>query len=181
MATTIKKLTYADYEKFPADRFRHEIIDGEEWSTPTPYINHQAAVGSLLCILANHASAHNLGQVLVAPTDVLLSEHDIAQPDVLFVSRKRASILTEANIQGAPDLVVEVLSLWSIALDRGPKLALYERSGILEYWIVDPASKTAEIREFGTTRRTRVYKEGQSFESALLAGLSVKLADVFVC
>jgi Uma2 family endonuclease len=179
VTTTVKKLTYADYEKIPADRFRHEIVGGEEWSTPTPYLNHQAAVGGLLSLLGGYVSSRKLGQVFVAPTDVLLSEHDIVQPDVLFISAQRASILTEANIQGAPDLVVEVLSPWSVSMDRGPKLALYERSGVAEYWIVDPPSKMVEIREFGATRRTRVYKEGQSFESALLPGLVVKLSDVF--
>lgn len=179
MSSAFKKLTYADYEKIPPDRFRHEIVGGEEWMTPTPYLQHQAAVGSLLSILGNYASAHKFGQVFVAPTDVLLSEHDIVQPDILFVREDRTSILTQENVRGAPDLVVEVLSPWSVALDRGPKLALYERAGVAEYWIADPAAKTVEIREFGTTRRTRVYTKGQSFESALLSGLTVRLADVF--
>jgi Uma2 family endonuclease len=179
MATTVRKLTYADYEKIPADGFRHEIIGGDEFMTPAPNLGHQRIVGKLFRLLADFVEARKLGQVFVAPTDVLLSAHDIAQPDVTFVSEKRSQILTEDNIQGAPDLVMEVLSPSTQSQDRGPKLALYERSGISEYWIVDPSSKTVEIREFGTTRRTRIYKEGQSFESALLPGLSVKLSDVF--
>jgi|SRR5579862_3426195 len=179
MATTVKKLTYADYEKIPADGFRHEIIGGEEFMTPAPNLDHQTVVVNLTAILRDYTLAKKLGRVFVAPTDVLLSKHDIVEPDVIFVSEKRLSILTEKNIQGAPDLVIEVLSPSTQAEDRGPKLALYERSGVAEYWIADPTSKTVEIREFGTTRRTRVYKEGQAFESVLLAGLSVKLADVF--
>jgi Uma2 family endonuclease len=179
MATTVRKRTYADYEKIPADGFRHEIIGGEEFMTPAPNLDHQRVVVKLTTILENHVADRKLGRVFVAPTDVVLSRHDIVEPDVVFVSEKRLAILTENNIQGAPDLVIEVLSPSTQAEDRGPKLALYERSGISEYWIVDPPSKTVEIREFGTTRRTRVYKEGQSFESALRAGLTVHLSDVF--
>jgi Uma2 family endonuclease len=179
MATTVRKLTYADYEKIPADGFRHEIIGGDEFMTPAPNLDHQRVVVKLTTLLENHVAGRKLGGIYVAPTDVLLSKHDIVEPDVIFISEKRKSILGEKNIEGAPDLVIEVLSPSTQAEDRGPKLALYERSGIAEYWIVDPPSKTVEIREFGTTRRTRVYKEGQSFESSLLPGLVVKLSDVF--
>src|SRR5258708_15354980 len=137
---------------------------GDEFMTPAPNLGHQKIVGKLFRLLADFVESRKLGQVFVAPTDVLLSAHDIVEPDVTFVCEKRSEILTEDNIQGAPDLVIEVLSPSTQSQDRGPKLALYERSGISEYWIVDPSSKTVEIREFGTTRRTRIYKEGQSFE-----------------
>jgi Uma2 family endonuclease len=180
MATTVRKLTYADYEKIPADGFRHEIIGGEEFMTPAPNLDHQTVVGNVYRLLANHVLAKKMGRVFMAPTDVLLSKYDIVEPDVLFVSEKHRSILREKNIEGAPDLVVEVLSPSTQAEDRGPKLTLYERSGIEEYWIVDPSSKTVEIREFGARRRTRVYKEGQSFESTLLPGLTLPLAEVFL-
>jgi Uma2 family endonuclease len=179
MVTAAKKLTYADYEKIPAGGFRHEIIEGEEFITPAPNLDHQTAVVNLSGILRHHVVAKKLGRVFVAPTDVLLSDHDIVEPDVLFVSEKRLSILTEKNIQGAPDLVIEVLSPSTAAQDRGPKLALYQRSGVLEYWIVDPAAKTVELREFGSPLRTRAYKEGQSFESAILPDLTVALSDIF--
>jgi Uma2 family endonuclease len=179
MATTVRKLTTADYEKIPADGFRHEIIDGEEFITPAPNLDHQRVVVKVTTLLENHVAGKKLGRVFVSPTDVVLSRHDIVEPDVVFVSEQRFGILTEKNIQGAPDLVIEVFSPSTQAEDRGKKLTLYQGSGIVEYWIVDPSSKTVEIREFGTTRRTRVYKEGQSFESAVLAGLTVHLSDVF--
>jgi Uma2 family endonuclease len=179
MATGVRKLTYADYEKIPADGFRHEIIGGDEFMTPAPNLDHQRVVVKLTAMLENHAAGKKLGRVFVAPTDVVLSKHDIVEPDVLFVSEGRRSILGDKAIEGAPDLVVEVLSPSTQVEDRGPKLALYERSGVAEYWIVDPSSKTVEIREFGATRRTRVYQEGQSFESALLPGLPIQLSDVF--
>lgn len=179
MATTVRKLTYADYEKMPTDGFRHEIIEGEEYMTPAPSLDHQTAVVNLSRILSNHVVSRKLGRVFVAPTDVLISEHDIVEPDVLFVSESRRSILTEKNIKGAPDLVIEVLSPSTAAEDRGPKLALYDRSGVREYWIVDLGGHTLELREFGSPRRTRVYNEGQSFESVLLPGLTIQLAEIF--
>ena len=180
MAIAAKKLTYADYEKIPPDGFRHEIIEGEEFMTPSPNLDHQAVVGNIFRIVANHVLSLKLGRVFVAPTDVLLSEHDMVEPDVVFVAEKNLSILKEKNIQGPPDLVVEVLSPSTAAQDRGPKLGLYDRAGVREYWIVDLSGRTVEVREFGSPRRTRVYQEGQSFETAILPGLVVRVDDLFL-
>jgi Uma2 family endonuclease len=179
MVTMAKKLTYVDYEKMPADGFRHEILEGEEYMTPAPNLDHQTAVGNTFRLVANHVSAQKLGRVFVAPTDVVLSKHDIVEPDVVFVSVKHLSILSEKNIQGAPDLVIEILSPSTAAEDRGRKLTTYDRTGVNEYWMIDPQGRTVEIREFGSARRTRIYKEGQSFESAQLPGLKVRLEDIF--
>jgi Uma2 family endonuclease len=177
MRTAARKLTYGDYEMMPADGFRHELIDGAELMTPAPNPDHQAVVVNLTALL--HARARRLGHVFVAPTDVVLSEHDLVQPDLLFVTKTRAHLIGAKNIEGAPDLVIEVLSPSTETVDRVQKLGLYDRSGVREYWVVDPASKTVQIHEFGSPRRTRVYKEGQSFESAVLPELTVALADIF--
>ena len=179
MVTTARKLTYADYEKFPADGFRHEIIEGEEFMTPAPNPDHQTIVLCIGALLRSHVLLKKLGRVFVAPTDVVLSPHDIVEPDVFFIASEHLPIIGPNNIQGAPDLVVEVLSPSTSGQDKGAKLALYERGGVREYWIVDPAARTVEVREFGSPRRTRAYREGQSFESALLPGLTVALSDVF--
>lgn len=179
MRSETKKLTYADYEMMPADGFRHEILDGEELMTPAPNPDHQAVVVNLTALLRDHTKARRLGRVFVAPTDVVLSEHDLVQPDLLFVAETRAHIVGSKNIEGAPDLVIEVLSPSTETVDRVQKRALYDRSGVREYWMVDLASKTVEIHEFGSPRRTRVYKEGQHFESVVLPGLTVRLTDIF--
>lgn len=180
MATAArKKLTYADFAKLPADDSRHEVIDGEEFMTPSPNLDHQAIVSKLVRILGNHVEAANLGHLFAAPTDVLLSRHDIVEPDLVFVSRRRSGILKKKNIQGAPDLVVEVSSPSTAALDRTDKRSLYERSGIREYWIVDLFARTVEIREFGPRRRVRIYKEGQAFASSVLPGLQVEVSALF--
>jgi Uma2 family endonuclease len=179
MVTTAKKLTTADYEKMPADGFRHEIIEGEEYRTPAPTTDHQSVLFKIARRLGDHAEARKLGRVFVAPTAVVFSRHDAVEPDVFFVSKARASIIKPKNIQGAPDLVVEVLSPSTAANDRGPKLKTYDDGGVREYWIVDPATKTVEIREFRATRRTRGYQDDQSFQSELFPGLTLSLEDIF--
>ncbi len=179
MATTVKKLTYADYEKIPADGFRHEVIEGEEFMTPPPSTDHQTAVGNTFRLISNHVSGGKLGRVFVAPTAVVFSNHDVVEPDVLFVSKRNARIITPKNIQGAPDLVVEVLSPSTAANDRGPKLAMYDKMGVREYWMVDPVAKMIEIHEFRSPRRTRSYDGDQSFQSELLPDLAIRLEDIF--
>ncbi len=179
MVTAARKLGYADYEKIPADEFRHEIIQGEEYMTPAPYPDHQTVLLELGRLIGNHAAKHKLGRVFVAPTAVVLSRHDIVQPDAFFIRKARVSIIGKKNIKGPPDLVIEVTSLITGSIDRGPKPALYARSGVREYWLVDLSAQTVEVHEFGKVRRVRIYKEGQSFESALLPGLTVRLDDIF--
>lgn len=176
--TTARKLTYADYAKIPDDGFRHEIVEGEEFMTPAPNPDHQAAVSRIDRLLGNAVDAGKLGRLFVAPTDVLLSPNDIVQPDLFFIAESGVSIIGSKNIQGAPDLAIEVSSPSTSALDRGRKLQLYERSGVREYWIVDLSARTVEIHEFGSPRRTRVYREEQSFESVVLPRLTVPVSKI---
>lgn len=177
--STVKKMTYADYVKIPADGKRHEIIEGGWYMTPAPNVPHQRVSQNLGSILHDHAKRNRLGDVFSAPIDVVLSDEDIVQPDLVFVSISRAAAVKHENIQGAPDLVVEILSPSTAPIDRGEKRQLYERAGIREYWIVDPASQNVEVHEFASPRRIRIYTGGQSFDSALLPGLTIRLADLF--
>lgn len=174
------QLTYDDYVRIPEDGFRHEIIDGEEFMTPAPSSDHQNVVGALNEILRGHARRKGLGRVFASPIDVVLSPHDVVQPDVVFVSTERLSAVDpQGGIHAAPDLVVEVLSPSTTSVDRGAKQSLYERSGVKEYWIVDGAAQLVEIHEFGSRRRTRSHKAGQTFESAVLPGLTIAVAELF--
>ncbi len=180
MAAAIrKKYSYADFLKFPDDGNRHEIVEGEWIMTPPPTFNHQKVVANLLLILGSHVRSRKLGDVLASPIGVELSRHDVVQPDVLFLSGRRSSIAKTDGLHGAPDLVVEVLSPSTAGIDRLRKYRAYERAGVREYWIVDPPSLSVEVVEFGRARRTRVFKEGQYFESAILPGLTVKLDEIF--
>jgi Uma2 family endonuclease len=139
------KLTYADYVRFPEDGLRHEIIDGEHYVTPSPATRHQRIVGNLYYLLRHHLEAHPLGEVFCAPFDALLSEFDIVVPDLLYLSRERARFLTSKNLQGPPDLVIEILSPGTKSRDKRLKRDLYQRVGVREYWIVDPERDVVQV------------------------------------
>ena len=141
------KLTYEDYVLLPEDGKRHEIIDGVHFVTAAPFLRHQRIVVQLTIRLGGFLQEHRLGELFVAPTDVILSTHDIVQPDLFFVSNARAPILTEKNVQGAPDLVIEVISKGSRRLDEVLKRRAYERFGALEYWIFDPLRADTQVWE----------------------------------
>ena len=174
------KLTYEDYLRLPEDK-RYEIIGGDLFMTPAPSTRHQEVSGNLEAILREFVRKHNLGKVYDAPCDVVLTEHDIVQPDILFISREREHIITEANIQGAPDLIVEILSPSRTWMDQKLKKALYARCGVKEYWIVDPEGRRVEVyllSKEGYELR-RVYGERDSFKSEVIGGLVVKGEEIF--
>ncbi len=138
-------LNYKDYCLLPNDGKRYEIIDGELFVSPSPETLHQLIVTRLTIRLGQYIEQRHLGKIFTAPFDVILSHHDIVQPDVLYVSRARDSIVTDKNVQGAPNLVIEVLSKNTAEADRTTKLKLYARSGVAEYWIIDPKRPSAVI------------------------------------
>ncbi len=180
MATVAaRRLGYADFLKFPEDGNRHEVIGGEWFMTPPPPTDHQLVVNQIAFTITTHSRARRLGLVLTSPVGVMLSPHDVVQPDVLFIASRRASIRKKDCVRGAPDLVVEVASPSTAGADRGRKSDLYKLSGVREYWIVDPFARTVEVRDFGRVRRTCVFQEGQSFSSALLPGLVLEVSEIF--
>lgn len=140
-------LTYEDYCALPDDGKRYELLEGVLQVTPSPTTRHQRVSRQLEAIVLHHVEAHGLGEVFDAPIDVVLSPSTVVQPDLVFVSRERGHIITEKNIAGAPDLVVEILSSSSAQLDRGVKAQLYARHGVRYYWLVDPDAETLEEYE----------------------------------
>ena len=177
------KLSYEDFLGFPEDGKRHELIDGEHYVTPSPFVRHQILVSRLLRALADHVDEQDLGLVLPAPMDVVLSEHDVVEPDLLFVSRERSNRITEANVQGAPDLVVEILSPGTRHRDEITKRHLYEAHDIREYWIVDPELETVKVwRRSGSgfERSAELsVEEGDTLTTPLLPGLEIPLSWLF--
>ena len=170
-------LTYQDYLRMPEDRNRRELLGGDLYVTPAPSPAHQRVVANLIEVLNRWANTHGLGRVFGAPIDVVLSELDVVQPDVIFVSASRLAIVTAQSLQGAPDLVVEVLSPSTASVDRGRKMELYARSGVQEYWLVDPDQRLVEqyCREGEGFRLMVRATEKASFTSVLLDGLRVEL------
>ncbi len=140
-----RKLTYDDLVKMPDDGKRHEIIDGKHYVSPSPHLRHQVVAGRLHGGLFTFLESHPLGHLFIGPTDILLSLHDVVAPDLVFVAREHEAILTEANVQGPPDLIVEVLSPSTRRIDELRKWRLYEREGVQEYWIVDAKADRIKI------------------------------------
>jgi len=175
------RLTYEDYCLLPDDGKRYEIIDGELYVTPSPVSAHQRVVTNLTYYLVEFTKRLGQGQVFVAPFDVVFSHYDVVEPDLIYISTERASVLTEKNVQGAPDLVVEVLSESTEGRDRTTKLKLYARYGVREYWMIDPATRTAEI--YRTVPQglelASTFGAARELTSPLLPGLRLTLAKVF--
>ena len=177
------QLTYEDYLLFPDDGKRHEIIDGDHYVTPAPKTKHQKVSFNLTVAIGSFVKQRGLGLVLAAPSDVILSDENVVQPDLLFVSTARASLVTEDNIRGAPDLVVEIISETTRKKDEVTKRKLYERFGVQEYWVMDPELETVKIfrraqQSYG--RAVELSKEANDIVTTeLLAGLNLALTEIF--
>ena len=176
----VRKLTYADYCLTPNDE-RYELMDGELIMVPAPGESHQIVAMELGALLHVFVKARGLGRVFSAPYDVVLSDTDIVQPDLLFVSNERAHIRTPTNIRGAPDLVVEILSPSTAERDRTLKRALYAEYGVQEYWLVDPDTKTVTVLvlDAGAFAEAACYGTGQTLTSPILPGFTANLDDLF--
>jgi Uma2 family endonuclease len=182
--TARRKLTYEDYAQIPDDGRRHEIIDGLHYVSPSPTRTHQVTLLKLALRLAPFAQEHQLGEIYPAPFDVLLSPHDIVQPDLQFVSTARLGIVTEANVKGAPDLAIEILSDSTRRRDENLKRDRYEQLGVQEYWLLDGSRKTVRIfrRMQGSgfdTATELTAAAGQVLTTPLLPGLELPLREIF--
>ncbi|MEM1095936.1 MAG: Uma2 family endonuclease [Bacteroidota bacterium] len=172
--------TIADYEALE-EGASYQLIDGllVEWPTPT-YL-HQKVLWRLGTRMRSFATRHGLGDVVGLPTDVVLTDTQVLQPDVLFVSNERADIITGMNVQGAPDLVVEVLSPATGYYDLTKKRRVYEQAGVREYWLVDPIERTVTILTAGDGRYTEHQRlvEGGVATSVVLDRFEITLDDLF--
>ena len=175
-----KKYTYEDYLKTSDDK-QYELIDGELLMTPSPVPNHQRISRKLEFILEKFVTENNLGEIFDAPCDVYLDDENVIQPDILFISLDRLAIIGEKNIQGAPDLAVEIISENSAYKDMVQKKRLYARFGVKEYWVVIPDCEEIEIYilKDNTYRLYKSYNKSDNLESPLLKGLNIALKDIF--
>jgi Uma2 family endonuclease len=182
--TSDVKLTYDDFLLFPDDGQRHELIDGEHYVTPSPNTAHQVIVGNLYFALRSHLEANPVGQLFTAPFDVVFSDFDVVEPDLLYITAaRRRDILTKQHVRGAPDLVIEVASPGTRRRDETIKRRLYERDGVAEYWVVDPDLEVVRIyrrEDRGFGRPHELSREaGDVLESPLFPDLTLPLDAIF--
>ena len=177
------KLTYDDFVLFPDDGKRHELIDGEHYVTPSPNLKHQAIVRNLVTIIGSFLRISRTGKVYGAPLDVVFSHFDVVEPDLLYVSDARRQVLTEKNVQGAPDLVVEVGSPGTRRRDEKLKHQLYERFGVSEYWVVDPDLDAVRVYRLADGKFVRTQElsldRGDVLTTPLLPALELPLTEIF--
>ena len=176
---TAVRLTYEDYANMPDDE-RYELIDGELIMTAAPNEPHQE-ISMFLGWQFIPAVRRGLGRVYAAPFDVVLSDHDVVQPDLLFVLKENEHIITRANVQGAPDLVVEILSPSTSRRDWNEKRDLYAKYGVGELWIADPDERVFWVMALrdGEYEVVGKYGDTQTFSSPTLAGVAIDLREVF--
>lgn len=178
-----RKLTYDDYVLIPEDGLRHEILDGEHFVSPVPTPLHQIVSGNLNGVLAQFVHQNRLGRVLFAPLDFVFDKHNVAQPDLVFISNERSGLIGEFYISGAPDLVVEILSPSTRRTDELIKRSIYERFGALEYWLVDPDRRTVQVFRRASTGFGPVQvfsaEAGESLATPLLPGLLIQVGEIF--
>ena len=176
------RLTVRDYLSIPEDdENRYELIDGDLYMAAAPSWEHQSVIGNLSDVLRGFVYANELGEVVSAPLDVFLSDEDVFQPDIIYISIERLGIIHSNGVHGAPDLVVEALSPGTERRDKTLKSERYAMFDVKEYWQADPIAKTIVVLRArdGAFECVGEFGEGMTLETPLLPGLRVDVSEAF--
>ncbi len=175
------RFTADDIWDTPDDGNRYEVIEGVLYVTPAPSWQHQHGLSKLHVLLGQHVYPLGLGQIVQAPAGVVLDEDTAVQPDLVYVSRERAGIILERGIEGATDLVVEVLAPSTQSRDRGIKMQRYAAAGVPHYWILDTAHRRLEVHRLGPSgyESVGVYGTGSTFHPELFPTLEISGDDLW--
>jgi len=174
--------TYEDWLQLPNDGWKYEIIDGVLYMSPPPLIRHQGISMRLSSSLHFYASQHKLGIVLTAPCGVRLPGQQVpVEPDILFIKQANLQIIEERYVEGAPDLIVEILSPSNANYDLETKFNLYQAAGVAEYWVVNGWEQTVTIHQLGETdyQAPNVYGLGAVATSTALHGFQIAVETIF--
>jgi Uma2 family endonuclease len=176
--------TYEDYCRLPDDGWRYEVLRGVLHVTPAPSWKHQRAVLRLGVLAENFLGTEPLGAVCVSPLDVILPGRlaDPVQPDLVFISRERLGIVKDRLVEGAPDLIIEVLSPSNWLDDRRDKFEIYAEAGVREYWIASPMERTVEVFVLrnGIYELLGKFGEGEHVRSEVLPSFTPAINEIFV-
>ena len=175
-----KQATYADYLQTP-EGGKFQLIAGEILEMTSPSLYHQEILLNIISEFRHFLNKNIIGKVFVAPLDVYFSDTEVYQPDILILLIESFSKMKENKIEGAPDLVVEVLSPSTAYYDLKHKKSIYEKQGVKEYWIVDPMEKSVEIFEniSGKLNSLGEFSKSESIQSKLIYGFEVGLESIF--
>jgi Uma2 family endonuclease len=180
-AVQMAPLTVEDYRLLPETGPRYQLIEGDLFMAPAPNRYHQDISGNIQFIIQSYLQKHPIGKLYDAPFDVYLDENNVHQPDLVFVSKKNYSILTEAGAEGAPDFIVEILSAKTAHLDKKPKRRVYARCGVKELWLVDPETKVIHIYSLqkDAEHPAATWSKNDTFSSPHFPGLKFKGVRIF--
>lgn len=179
-ASALRRATAADYLALE-EGAPFQLIGGVLVHEPAPTPWHQRLLLKLMVRLQQVVESRSLGYVYPSPIDVRLDDGNVYQPDVLFISSERESIITDQRIEGAPDLVAEVLSPSTGYYDLTHKRRVYAEHGVREYWVIDPLEQTVTVEQNDDGRfetLASVRNEGR-VASVLLDGFVVDAAELF--
>jgi Uma2 family endonuclease len=176
------RVSYADLERAPEDGRRYELYDGEVFVVPSPLPKHQVVAITVAEMLRHYARQHG-GFCVASPIDILFSDYDVLQPDVIYFSPDRAHLVDlNRPIRHVPDLCVEVLSTSTASTDRGRKMQIFARYAVSEYWIVDPVTESIEIyelRDAAYDLKVIATDAADTISSAAVPGLTFTAGSLF--
>lgn len=181
LKTPTRPLTVHDFQELPEGPPHYQLIQGDLLMSPSPNRYHQQILTNVASVLLAYLERKRIGKIYFAPCDVFLTELDVYQPDLLFISNERSSILGEQGIDGAPDLVVEILSPKTARLDKGVKKEVYARTGVRELWIIDPDQHQIIVYDLqkSSTLPSGTYGASQGFSSRMFPGLKIQVKKLF--
>ncbi len=175
------QFTVEDYRELPETGPRYQLVDGDLIIAPAPNRHHQLYSRNLQFLLSDYLRQHPYGELYDAPFDVILSETDVFQPDLVFISQERLHLLTDAGLEGAPDWVVEILSPRTSKLDREIKRRRYAKFGVQILWIIEPETRRLLVYDFSVRYEhpVAVYEDDAIFGCRLIPGLELQAAKIF--
>ena len=176
-----EKRISVNYYKLLPEGAPYQLIEGELVMTPAPNPRHQIILGRLFRTISEFVEEKKAGIVLISPIDLYLDDENAFQPDLVYLSEERKAIIKKDGIYGAPDIVIEILSPSTAHYDLREKFKVYERTGVREYWIVDPDMKTVEvyINDGGAfSLKYKVEVKGE-VGSTVLENFKIKLEEIF--
>ena len=181
LRTEPRPLTVYDYRELPEGPPHYQLIEGDLFMSPAPGRYHQDILRNITFIFFEYLQKKRVGEIYFAPFDVFLTDLNVYQPDMVFVSNTRKAILSDRGAEGAPDLVVEILSPKTAKLDKGVKKEIYSRTGVQELWIVDPDLENIQVYRLAESSDVPVGTFGvkQKFQTPLLPGLKIPVAKIF--
>lgn len=177
-----KLLTYDDYVKLtPPDSGNYELLNGQIYFMASPKPSHQRISSRLNVFLGNFIILNNLGELFAAPMDVVFTEHDTFQPDLLFITKERLNIIGENKIEGSPNLVVEILSPSNDSSEMSYKKHIYEITGVQEYWLINVEKQTLKLYKQvdNELRWQRDIQKNDVLQSETIKGFELELSKIF--